>query len=233
VAQPGPAPVARAQPPAERTLLALTFVTGLIDATSFLALGGVFSAMMTGNVVFLGLGLSGRADSSVAGPLLAIAAFVAASAVAALLARRTAGPAFGTRASNAVELGLLAAATCVAAATTLDADGPSGYATLALLAAAMGWRTTNVRALGSVNVPTAVLNLTMSAGPGPSGPGLAGPADLRPRVLAFACFLAGAVAGGLLLELATWVPLATALLVSLVVGVALTRERAAVPAARA
>jgi uncharacterized membrane protein YoaK (UPF0700 family) len=208
-------------------LLALTFVTGIVDATSFLALGGVFSAMMTGNVVFLGLGLSGSVNSSVAGPLFAIAAYVIASAAAALLARRTGGPPFGHRASNAVEIGLLAAATCIAAATTDDADGASGYVTLALLAAAMSWRTTNVRQLGSVNVPTAVLNLTMLAGPATPGGGLAGAGDLWPRALALACFLGGAVTGGLLLKVDLWVPLALAVVLSLLVGIGLSRARAA------
>jgi uncharacterized membrane protein YoaK (UPF0700 family) len=210
-----------------RALFALTFVTGVVDATSFLALGGVFSAMMTGNVVFLGLGLSDSVHSPVLGPLIAIVAYLIASAAAALLAGRTAGPAFGHRTSNAVEVGLLAGATCIAAVSTLDADGASGYAILALLAAAMGWRTTNVRALGSPNVPTSVLNLTMIAGPRTRGNGLAGPADLGPRALALACFLGGAVAGGLLLKIDLWVPLASALLLSLLVGIELSRERAA------
>jgi uncharacterized membrane protein YoaK (UPF0700 family) len=195
----------------------------VIDATSFLALGGVFSAMMTGNVVFLGLGLSGSADASVVGPLVAMAAFVTASALAALLARREGGPVFGTHVANVVEICLLAAACCIAATMHLDATGPSGYATLALLAAAMGWRTTNVRALGSVNVPTAVLNLTMLAGSPGAGP--AGLADLRPRVLALACFLGGAAAGGLLLRIDAWVPLAAAVVVSLLVSIMLTRAR--------
>jgi uncharacterized membrane protein YoaK (UPF0700 family) len=225
--------VSRPAAPALPTLLALTFVTGVVDATTFLALGGVFSAMMTGNVVFLGLGLSGGADASVLGPLLAIAAYVTASAVAALLARHVGGPAFGTRAANAVEIGLLTAACCVAGATSLDPDGPSGYVTFCLLAAAMGWRTTNVRALGSVNVPTSVLNLTMLAGPATPRPGLAGGADLRPRALALACFLAGAVAGGLLVQIDAWVPLALAAAISLGVGFALSRERAVlVPSGR-
>ena len=35
-------------------LLALTFVTGIVDAVSFLALGQVFTANMTGNVALLG-----------------------------------------------------------------------------------------------------------------------------------------------------------------------------------
>lgn len=208
-----------------RALFALTFVTGLVDATCFLALGGVFAAMMTGNVVFLGLGLAGSAGASVTGPLIAIAAFLGASAAAALLAGRNGGPVFGTRASNAVEIGLLAAATCVAAATTLDPDGASGRAALALLGAAMGWRTTNVRALGAVNVPTAVLNLTLIAGPATPGGGLAGGADLGPRALALACFLAGAVAGGLALRLDPWVPLAVATLLTAALSVGLIRQR--------
>jgi uncharacterized membrane protein YoaK (UPF0700 family) len=201
-------------------LLALTFVTGLIDATSFLALGGVFSAMMTGNVVFLGLGLSGSVDSSVLGPLLAIAAFVLASAAAALLARRMSGPLFGHRSSNAVEIGLLAAATCVAA-VTLDGGDAGAHATVVLLAAAMGWRTTNVRALRSINLPTAVLNLTMSAS---SGAGPADAADLVSRSLGLVCLLAGAIVGGLLVQLDPWVPLALAVLVSVLVAGGLSRQ---------
>ena len=44
-------------PTAEKTmvlpLLAMTAVTGLIDAVSFLSLGRVFTANMTGNIVIL------------------------------------------------------------------------------------------------------------------------------------------------------------------------------------
>lgn len=36
-------------------LMALTFSSGAIDAISYLALGKVFTAFMTGNLVFLGL----------------------------------------------------------------------------------------------------------------------------------------------------------------------------------
>ena len=40
-------------------LVGLTAVTGLVDAVSYLALGHVFTANMTGNVVFLGFALAG------------------------------------------------------------------------------------------------------------------------------------------------------------------------------
>ena len=94
-----------------------------------------------------------------------------------------------------------------------------------LLAAAMGWRATNVRAVGSVNVPTAVLNLTMIAGPATLGDGLAGRGDVAPRALAFAVFLLGAFAGGMLLKVDVWVPLALAVVVAMWVAFELERER--------
>ena len=40
-------------------LIVLTVVTGLVDAVSYLKLGHVFVANMTGNVVLLGLGVGG------------------------------------------------------------------------------------------------------------------------------------------------------------------------------
>ena len=45
--------------PLARALLVLTFTTGLVDAVSYLALGRVFTANMTGNVVLLGFGIAG------------------------------------------------------------------------------------------------------------------------------------------------------------------------------
>src|SRR2546423_4998766 len=56
-------------------LLALTVVTGLVDAVSYLVLGHVFVANMTGNVVFLGFALAGASGFSIAASLVALAAF--------------------------------------------------------------------------------------------------------------------------------------------------------------
>ena len=50
--------VASVKHPLTRALLVLTFTTGLIDAVSYLALGRVFTANMTGNVVLLGFGIA-------------------------------------------------------------------------------------------------------------------------------------------------------------------------------
>src|SRR5205809_2711005 len=53
----------------------LTVVTGLVDAFSYLVLGHVFVANMTGNVVFLGFALAGAKGFSIAASALAIASF--------------------------------------------------------------------------------------------------------------------------------------------------------------
>src|SRR5689334_24528752 len=57
-------------------LLTLTVVTGLVDATSYLNLGHVFVANMTGNVVFLGFGIAGAGGISVWASLTALGSFL-------------------------------------------------------------------------------------------------------------------------------------------------------------
>jgi uncharacterized membrane protein YoaK (UPF0700 family) len=57
-------------------LVGLTVITGLVDAFSYLTLGHVFVANMTGNVVFLAFGLVGVGGFSVVTSLVAIGAFI-------------------------------------------------------------------------------------------------------------------------------------------------------------
>jgi hypothetical protein len=49
------------QGPLPALLIVLTFLTGLVDGVSYLGLGHVFVANMTGNVMFLGFALAGQA----------------------------------------------------------------------------------------------------------------------------------------------------------------------------
>ena len=53
-------------------LVAMTLVTGLVDAFSYLVLGHVFVANMTGNVVFLAFALAGAAGFSIPASLVAL-----------------------------------------------------------------------------------------------------------------------------------------------------------------
>src|SRR2546428_13703982 len=62
-------------------LLVLTVTTGLIDAVSVLGLGRVFTANMTGNVVFLGFALARVPGFSLVRSLAALAAFLAGAVI--------------------------------------------------------------------------------------------------------------------------------------------------------
>ncbi len=62
--------------PTVAALLTLTAVTGLVDAVSYLRLGRVFVANMTGNVVFLGFSADPHSGLSAAASAIAIAGFV-------------------------------------------------------------------------------------------------------------------------------------------------------------
>src|ERR1700682_2445631 len=62
-------------------LLVLTLITGLVNAVSYLKLGHVFVANMTGNVVFLGFAMADASEFSVPASLSAIGAFLAGAFV--------------------------------------------------------------------------------------------------------------------------------------------------------
>lgn len=82
-----PAPGGR-HGPLPPLLIGLTLVTGLVDAFSYLLLGHVFVANMTGNVVFLGFALAGAPGFSITASLVALVAFAAGALLGGLLATR-------------------------------------------------------------------------------------------------------------------------------------------------
>src|SRR5580700_1167010 len=88
--------------PLPPVLLAMTLVTGLVDAFSYLMLGHVFVANMTGNVVILGFALVGTPGFSIAASLLAVLAFTLGALAGGKVASRLAhhrGHLFSTAAS--------------------------------------------------------------------------------------------------------------------------------------
>ena len=81
-------PVTSVRHPLVRVLLVLTFTTGLVDAVSYLGLGRVFTANMTGNVVLLGFGIAGSRGLPVLAPLISLGAFLVGAGAGGVLARR-------------------------------------------------------------------------------------------------------------------------------------------------
>ncbi|GGU66847.1 YoaK family protein [Streptomyces daghestanicus] len=209
-------------------MLALTVVTGLVDAVSYLALGQVFVANMTGNVVFLGFALAGAPGLSVPASLVAIAAFLGGALGGGRLGTRF--PAHRGRllsTCTAVQAVLMAVAVIVAAVGGGEVTGPVQYSLIVLLGVAMGMQNAVARRLGVPDMTTTVLTLTLTGLAADSVP--AGGAAPRPgrRVLSVLAMFLGAFAGGLLVR-HTALALAPALaLVVLVVVSALTRRLSA------
>ncbi len=71
-------------------LLLLTWAAGHVDAISYLELGHVFTAMMTGNTVLLAVALGQGEIMAVWRSILALAGFVGGAAVAAVIVARDA-----------------------------------------------------------------------------------------------------------------------------------------------
>jgi uncharacterized membrane protein YoaK (UPF0700 family) len=133
-------------------LVGLTLSTGCVDAISWLGLGKVFSAFMTGNLAFLGFRAAGAPGPSVPRVVIATALFGAGAALAARIVRRQPGP--GTIWPRSVTIALSTALACQAAflAFWLAVHGNpasnSGHALIAMSAFAMGMQTTAVFSLG-------------------------------------------------------------------------------------
>jgi len=175
-------------------LLALTAVTGLVDAVSILRLGRVFVANMTGNVVFTGFAIVGTPGFSLSASLFALAGFLAGAAIGGVLASRAGQDrALLLLSAAASELILVAAALAVAASAAVLSDVPRDILA-ALLAVAMGIQNAAARRLAVPDLTTTVLTMTLTGIAADLRTRNRGPALLR-RLLAVATMLGGAVAG--------------------------------------
>jgi uncharacterized membrane protein YoaK (UPF0700 family) len=213
----GPRAATSLQHPLVRALLVLTFTTGLVDAVSYLGLGRVFTANMTGNIVFLGFGIAGSGGLPVVAPLVSLAAFLVGAGAAGILATKMAEgqPSHLTRALG-IEVSLIGSAVVLAAAIDVHPDAFSGDLVIALLALAMGVRNATVRRLGVPDLTTTVLTMTLTGLAADSQPaGGSGKGSVR-RVTAVAAMLAGALAGALLLKTSLVLPLCAAAVLALV-----------------
>jgi uncharacterized membrane protein YoaK (UPF0700 family) len=144
-------------------LIVLTLTTGMVDAVSFIALGHVFVANMTGNVVFLGFAAAGVAGLSAKASLAALAAFE----VGALLGGRAAVrfAAHRGRYLCAVTAGGAVLAWIAVLAAALAGQPVSEGARFALivpLATATGAQNAMARRIAVADLTTSVLTMTLT-----------------------------------------------------------------------
>lgn len=187
--------------PLTLALLALTFSTGLVDAASYLGLGRVFAANMTGNVVLLGFGVAGSRGLPVLSPLVSLLAFLTGAGASGILTEaRGHEPREHLRLVLALEAALLLVALALSLPLAVRTGSAAGNAMIALLALAMGLRNAAVRRIAVPDLTTTVLTLTVTALASELASGRSSRAATGRRAAAVATMLAGAVAGALLLK---------------------------------
>jgi uncharacterized membrane protein YoaK (UPF0700 family) len=204
-------------------------VSGLVDAFSYLELGHVFVANMTGNVVVLAFALAGAKGFSIGASLSALAAFW----IGAFLGGRLGGR-FGSHRGNllsaamAVQGGCLLAAVIVNVVSQHPLSAAGRYPLVVALAITMGVQNATVRRLAVPGLTTTVLTLTITG----AAVDLASTAEerpslLRPYISVLALFLGALIGAVIELRVNTSIPLIAALAV--VVGVGLITMRASEP----
>jgi uncharacterized membrane protein YoaK (UPF0700 family) len=146
--------------------VALTLSTGAVDAISWLALGKVFSAFMTGNLVFLGVLAGGATGPTFHRTLAAFAGFALGAILAARLVRgaKEEGSVWPQRVTLALGAALViqAAFVVVWAVVAGHPSSRAGDLLIAISALAMGMQTSAVFALGVRAVFTTAATATLA-----------------------------------------------------------------------
>src|SRR6266850_944253 len=196
-------------------LLLLTAVSGIVDAVSFLGLGHIFTANVTGNLVFLAFAAVGAPGISVARSITSLAAYLSGAVLGGYFGRGLVGP----LRRRWLLLGAMCEATLLVAAAiaviAIDADSTAlahrQYAAIVLTALAMGLRSATVRRLDVPGLTTTtVLTMTVTGliadfvAAGGSHP------HTRRRLGSIASLFIGAALGALLLRFGLAVPLIVA-----------------------
>jgi len=208
-----------------RVLLALTLTTGLLDITSYVGLGRVFTANQTGNLVLLAGSIAKSGDLSSAAPVVSLVAFVVGAGAVGLATRLSTH-----RQSTlvvrvlAAETVLLGAAAVLAAVIDVTPGAASGYSEILLLALAMGMRTAVISGFGGADVTLTMLTGTL-AGLAATLP-FTGGSDRRfmGKTGAASALFLGALGGGLMLKAGLWLPIAAAAAIALFICVLFSRS---------
>jgi len=192
-------------------LYLFTAVTGLVDAVSYIGLGHIFTANMTGNIVLLGFAFAGVPGLSALRSLTALAAFLVgaviggrlATTLAPLSSNRWRMTAFGCEA-------VLLLGSTLASIVSVPSDSTRLYAVIVLTGLAMGLRNATVRKIAQPDLTTTVLTLTITGLAADSS--FAGGSNPRwqRRAISILLMFAGAFVGALLLRHSLALPLGAA-----------------------
>lgn len=200
-------------------MLSLTFSTGIIDAVGYLGLDRVFTGNMTGNVVILGMALTGAASLPILGPVVALGTFMLGAAIGGR-SLRTKGK--GWNATSTVLL-VVVGVLMVGLATTLllVGDHPPRYVAIPVtggLGLVMGMQAATARKIGVTDVTTVVVTSTITGFAADSWLGGNHKKTWFRRFAAIVLIGSGAAVGALLLMVHIGLGVALAALITLTVA---------------
>jgi uncharacterized membrane protein YoaK (UPF0700 family) len=149
----------------ESMLLLLSLAAASVDAISYLGLGHVFTAMMTGNTVLLGLALAQGEVLAALRNILALIGFAIGVFVGAIIVERESDPTEWPAAVTAALVFETAILVIFAAIFILLGNSHGGivYLLIILSALAMGMQSAAVRRLGVPGIATTFITGTLTS----------------------------------------------------------------------
>ena len=201
-------------------MMALTLVTGVVDAVGYLGLDRVFTGNMTGNVVILAMALAGAANLPTLGPLVALGAFLLGAAVAGFTLQSS-PKGWNPRVTLLLTAGCIALTGTAAISLIVEDVGRQsiGLIVAAIIAMHMGSQALVARHLGVRDMTTVVITSTMTSLAGESLVGKQRPRLLNRRLGAVLAMFAGAVIGVPLLQIHLSVPIGLGIAITAAVTV--------------
>jgi uncharacterized membrane protein YoaK (UPF0700 family) len=191
----------RGQSGRDLLLVALTIASGAVDAISYFGLGKIFSAFMTGNLVFLGFGLAEIGGPDVVPVIVALSMFTAGAYLGLRFTTERSNESGWWPAAVTILLVLVAVSEASFLVVWLSTAGhpPTEVANvlIALFSLAMGIQTAAVRSLGVQGIFTTAGTFTLVAFAGTFA-GSRSKSEMPRLVGVLLGLVAGAVAGGLL-----------------------------------
>jgi len=209
-------------------LLGMTVVTGLVDAVSFLSLGSVFTANMTGNILILAFATARMFGLSVARSSTALIAFFVGAILGGRIMARASDDSRFRLAAQAflLEVVFLSAASFCSIGYRSDLLEHSfqPFALIALTALAMGTRNAAVRKLAIPDLTTTVLTLTVTGIAADSSLAKGTNPRLARRVGSVLAIFFGAAFGAVVIRYSISAALALATAISVTCNAALFRS---------
>jgi uncharacterized membrane protein YoaK (UPF0700 family) len=209
------------------TLLGMTVVTGLVDAVSFLSLGRVFTANMTGNVVIMAFATARVPGLSIAYSLTALLSFLVGAIFGGRIMARAGADSQIRLAAQAfvLEVVFLSVASLCSIGYRSDLLDHSfqPFALIALTALAMGTRNAAVRKLAIPDLTTTVLTLTITGIGADSSIAKGNNPRLARRVASVVAMFLGAALGAVIIRYSISAALWLGTAISALCGAALFR----------